>query len=74
MNKNNTAGRSHAGLTATLAAGMALAFNQQKGGPGMWNPQSEPVQHVYPVSRAEREAPPAKPRRRKRVVKRDRGR
>ena len=73
MNKNNTAGRSKGSLTATLAAGMALAFNQQKGGPG-WNPQSEPVQHVHPVRRAEREAPPARPRRRKRVVKRDRGR
>ena len=73
MNKNNTAGRSKGSLTATLAAGMMLA-SEMSNKPGMWNPQSEPVQHVYPVSRAEREAPPAKPRRRKRVVKRDRGR
>ena len=38
------------------------------------DPQSEPVQHVRVFADSEREAPPAKPRRRKRVVKRDRGR
>ena len=71
MNKNNKAGRSKAGLTATLAAGMMLA-SEMSNKPGLGNPGNRPIAS-HPVSRAERESPPAKPRRRKRVVKRDRG-
>ena len=66
MNKNNTAGRGKAGMTATIAAGMMLAA-EQSNKPGLRNaPRTIASQ---PVSRAERDAPPARPRRRRRVAK-----
>ena len=48
MNKNNTAGRSKASLTATLAAGMMLASDMSNK-PGLGKPGNRPI-NIQPVA------------------------